>query len=239
MLIRLSKFLSRCGVASRRKSEDIILNGRIKVNNNIILEPYYNVDCNEDIIMLDNNIIIKNNNKKIYIMLNKPKGYISDLKDVKGRKIARDLINIEERIFPVGRLDYNSEGLIIFTNDGQFANRIIHPKYCVEKEYLVKFKGMLTSNEIDCIKKGIVVEGVLAHAIDMKYVKTAFNNQWYSITLHEGRNRIIRKIGDIMNHRILKIKRIRIGHIELGNLDKGLYRLLKEKEIMLFKIHQN
>jgi 23S rRNA pseudouridine2605 synthase len=235
---RLSKFISRCGIASRRKSEEIILSGIVKVNDNIILEPQYNVDYTKDIVTIDNNII-KLSEKNIYIALYKPIGYISDLKDVRGRKLARDLINFEGKLFPVGRLDYNSEGLIIFTNDGDLGNRIMHPRYGVEKEYLIKLKGVLSEDDILSIKKGVIIEGVPAHAISIAYVGPAFNNHWYTIILHEGRNRIIRKIGDVIGHRILKIKRIRIGHLKLGNLSSGSYRFLKEREIMPFKMHQD
>ncbi|MCX5806876.1 MAG: pseudouridine synthase [Proteobacteria bacterium] len=232
---RLSKFISRCGIASRRKSEEIILSGMVKVNNDIVLEPQYSVDYTKDIVTIDNNVI-KQNEKNIYIALYKPVGYISDLKDVRGRKLARELINFEGKLFPVGRLDYNSEGLIIFTNDGELGNMIMHPRYGVEKEYLVKLKGVLNDDDILSIKKGITIEGVPARAINITYVGPAFNNNWYSIILHEGRNRIIRKIGDIIGHRILKIKRVRIGHIMLGNLSSGSYRFLKEREIMPFKV---
>jgi 23S rRNA pseudouridine2605 synthase len=231
---RLSKFISRCGVASRRKSEDIILSGIVKVNNNIVTEPQYSVDFTKDIVTINNNVI-KQCEDNVYIALYKPVGYISDLKDVRGRKLARELIDFEGRLFPVGRLDYNSEGLIIFTNDGDLGNRIMHPKYCVEKEYLVKLKGILSENDIFSIKKGILIEGVPARAISITYVGPALNNHWYSITLHEGRNRIIRKIGDIIGHRILKIKRVRIGHITIGNMSSGSYIFLKERDILPFK----
>jgi 23S rRNA pseudouridine2605 synthase len=235
---RLSKFISRCGIASRRKAEEIIKLGKVTVNDNLILEPQYNVDYTKDIVTVDNNII-KQPEENIYIALYKPVGYISDLKDVRGRKLARDLINFRGKLFPIGRLDYNSEGLIIFTNDGELANKITHPKYGVEKEYLIKLKGVLNDDDISSIKKGIIIEGVSARAINIAYVSQALNNHWYSIILHEGRNRIIRKIGDAIGHRILKIKRVRIGHVKLGSLCAGSYRFLKEKEIIPFKMHQD
>ncbi|MCX5811016.1 MAG: pseudouridine synthase [Proteobacteria bacterium] len=235
VLQRLSKFLSNSGIDSRRKSEEIIRAGRVFVNNINVLEPQYRVDPNTDTIKLDNKAIT-NNNSKTYIALYKPVGYISDLKDVRGRKLARDLIDLDGKLFPIGRLDYNSEGLIIFTNDGELANKIMHPRYGVEKEYLVKLKGMLSDDDIWSIKKGIMIEDAPARAISITHVSTAFNNHWYSITLHEGRNRILRKMGEAIGHRILKIKRVRVGHIKLGSLSAGSYRFLKEKEIMSFKI---
>ncbi len=234
-LQRLSKFLSNSGIDSRRKSEEIIKSGRVLVNNIRVLEPQYRVDPITDTITLDNKTVIKNKSNT-YIALYKPVGYISDLKDVRGRKLARELINFEGKLFPIGRLDFNSEGLIIFTNDGDLGNKIMHPKYGVEKEYLVKLKGILSDDDVVSIKKGVMIEGVAARAINISYVASAFSNHWYSITLHEGRNRIIRKIGDVVGHRILKIKRVRIGHLKLGSLSSGSYRFLKEREIMPFKI---
>lgn len=232
---RLSKYISHCGIASRRNSENLILSGRIKVNNNIIIEPYYNVDCNNDVITLDNKLLTKIT-KHVYVVLNKPVGYISDLKDVKSRKIARDLIGIGGKLFPIGRLDYNSEGLIIFTNDGELANKIMHPRYGVEKEYLVKFKGVLSDKDFYVLKNGLLIDGTISSVNNISYVKSSLTNNWYKIILDEGRNRIIRKFGDIIGHPVLKLKRVRIGHIKLGDLAPGKYRILKEKKIMSFKI---
>jgi 23S rRNA pseudouridine2605 synthase len=234
-LERLSKYISHCGIASRRNSENLILSGRIKVNNNIIIEPYYNVDCNNDVITLDNKLLTKIT-KHVYVVLNKPVGYISDLKDVKSRKIARDLIGIGGKLFPIGRLDYNSEGLIIFTNDGELANKIMHPRYGVEKEYLVKFKGVLSDKDFYVLKNGLLIDGTISSVNNISYVKSSLTNNWYKIILDEGRNRIIRKFGDIIGHPVLKLKRVRIGHIKLGDLAPGKYRILKEKKIMSFKI---
>jgi len=234
VLQRLSKFLSNSGIDSRRKSEEIIKAGRVLVNEIKVLEPQYRINPITDIVTFDNKTVLSSK-LKTYIALYKPVGYISDLKDVRGRKLARELINFDGKLFPVGRLDFNSEGLIIFTNDGDLGNKIMHPRYSVEKEYLVKLKGVLSDDDISSIKKGIMIEGVPARAINISYVSSAFNNHWYSIILHEGRNRIIRKIGDVVGHRILKIKRVRIGHLKLGSLSSGSYRFLKEREIMPFK----
>jgi 23S rRNA pseudouridine2605 synthase len=238
VLERLSKFLSNSGIDSRRKSEEIIRAGRVLVNNISVLEPQYRVNPITDIITLDNKIVTKYNNKT-YISLYKPVGYISDLKDVRGRKLARELINFEGKLFPIGRLDYNSEGLIIFTNDGDLGNMIMHPRYGIEKEYLIKLKGILSDDDIFSIKKGVMIESVPARAINITHVSSTFNNNWYSIILHEGRNRIIRKIGDVVGHRILKIKRVRIGHLKLGSLSSGSYRFLKEREIIPFKVSRD
>jgi len=233
--LRLSKYLSNSGIASRRKSDDIIRSGKVFVNNIKILEPQYLVDAGKDTVKVDNRLVSIVSNK-IYIVLYKPVGYMSDLKDPGGRKLARDLINIDTNIFPVGRLDYNSEGLIIFTNDGDFANRIMHPKFNVEKEYFVKFKGRLDNDNFINLRKGILIEGVLCKIREIKFVKSSIKNNWYSVIISEGRNRIIRKIGDQIDHQVLKLKRVRIGNIKLGDLEPGQYKYLNEGEIRPFKM---
>ena len=232
---RLSKFLSNSGVDSRRNAEEIIRSGRVFVNNIKILEPQYQVDPNEDIITVDKKVII-NIRRHDYIALYKPVGYMSDLKDPAGRKLARDLIKTKTKIYPVGRLDYNSEGLIIFTNDGAVANCIMHPKFNVEKEYHVKLKGRLDEDDFLKIKKGLLIDGVLCRIKSVKFLKSSIKNNWYKIIITEGRNRIIRKIGEHIEHNVLKLKRVRIGTIKLGDLEPGQYRFLTESEIRPFKM---
>ena len=232
---RLSKFLSNSGVASRRKAEEIIKSGRVFVNNINILEPQYKVNPNDDIVTVDNNVItsVKRHD---YIALYKPVGYISDLKDPAGRKLARDLIKTRTNIYPVGRLDYSSEGLIIFTNDGDVANFIMHPKFEVEKEYHVKFKGRLDEDDFLKLKNGLLIDGVPCRIKVIKFLKSSIKNNWYSIIISEGRNRIIRKIGEQIGRQVLKLKRVRIGNIKLGDLEPGQYRFLTESEIRPFKM---
>ncbi len=235
---RLSKFLTQCGIASRRKSEEIINKGRVKVNNISILEPYYKILPEIDIISLDNNIINKNI-INLYIALYKPVKYLSDLNYNDDRDIARSLIKIDAYLFPVGRLDFASEGLMIFTNDGEFANKIMHPKYGVEKEYFVKFKGKLDEDDFIKIKKGLLIDGVLCRIKAINFLKSSITNNWYRIIISEGRNRIIRKIGEYIDHHVLKLKRVRIGNIKLGDLEPGQYRYLTESEIRPFKIRSD
>jgi 23S rRNA pseudouridine2605 synthase len=163
--------------------------------------------------------------------LYKPVKYLSDLNYNDDRDIARSLIKINAYLFPVGRLDFASEGLIIFTNDGEFANKIMHPKYGVEKEYLVKLKGSLVDTDIKKIKKGFFIHGSLYKVNTINHYKSTLNNNWYRITVNEGKNRMIRKIGDTINHQVLKLKRIRIGNIRLGNMKPGEYRFLEKNEI--------
>lgn len=232
---RLSKFLAHAGVDSRRNAEEIIRLGRVSVNNIKVLEPQYQVNSDNDVVTVDNKIIntVKTH---VYIALYKPVGYISDLKDPGGRKLARELIKTRTYIYPVGRLDYNSEGLIIFTNDGDVANFIMHPRFNVEKEYHVKFKGGLSEDDVINMKKGLLIEGVLCTIKSISFLKSSIKNNWYRIVITEGRNRIIRKIGEHIDRHVLKLKRVRIGDVRLGDLEPGQYRLLTESEIRPFKI---
>ncbi|MCX7794566.1 MAG: rRNA pseudouridine synthase [Thermodesulfovibrionales bacterium] len=233
--MRLSKFISDYGIASRRKSEEIIKAGRIKVNNETILDPSFDIDCNKDVIMLDD-VRIKDNKKTIYIALYKPVKYISDLKDDRGRKIARELIDIEGKLFPVGRLDYNSEGLILFTNDGEFANIIMHPKHEIEKEYYVKVKGRLEREDILRLRKGVLIDNSLCKVERIEFLKPSIKNNWYVFIIKEGKNRMIRNMCLKVHHPVLKLVRVRIGNIRLGGLEPGQYRLLTEKEVSQIKL---
>ena len=226
---RLSKYLSNSGIASRRKCDDIIKSGRVKVNDFTVLEPFYRVLPNKDNVTVDNRTLNTNNNP-LYIALYKPVQYLSDLVSEKNRKVTRTLIPIKTYLFPIGRLDYNSEGLMLFTNDGDFANRIMHPRYGVEKEYLAKFKGIISDDLLYEIRKGLLIENSVYRVDSIKFINLSFSNSWYNIILKEGKNRMIRKIGSKIKHPVLKLKRIRIGPVKLGNLKPGEFRLLTDKE---------
>jgi len=231
---RLSKFLSNRGVASRRKCDEIIKLGHVKVNDITVLEPFFRVLPNNDKVTVDN-CTINTRNNLIYIALYKPVQYLSDLVSETNRKVTRTLIPIKTYLFPIGRLDYNSEGLMLFTNDGDFANRVMHPRYGVEKEYLAKFKGVISDDLLYEIRKGLLIEDSVYRVDSIKFINSSFSNSWYNIVLKEGKNRMIRKIGSKINHPALKIKRIRIGPVKLGDLKPGEFRLLtdKEKNILL------
>jgi 23S rRNA pseudouridine2605 synthase len=226
---RLSKYLSNSGIASRRKCDDIIKSGRVKVNDITVLEPFYRVLPKKDNITVDNRTLNANNNP-LYIALYKPVQYLSDLVSENNRKVTRTLIPIKTYLFPIGRLDYNSEGLMLFTNDGDFANRIMHPRYGVEKEYLAKFKGIISDDLLYEIRKGLLIENSVYRVESIKFINLSFSNSWYNIILKEGKNRMIRKIGSKIKHPVLKLKRIRIGPVKLGNLKPGEFRLLTDKE---------
>lgn len=226
----LLKFISRASTFSRRRSEELIRDGRVKVNGHVITSPSITVS-DQDTVAIDNKTL-HSQTINVYIALNKPAGYLSDLKDTRGRKLARDLIKHDLKLFPVGRLDYNSEGLMLFTNDGETANYIMHPRYGVTKEYLVKFKGIPSRETIRKMKNGLTIDGELYRADEVRTVRAAQNSAWCMVVVNEGKNRMIRKMGDAVGHPVLKLKRVRIGKLLLGDLNPGEYRHVEKKEII-------
>lgn len=231
--VRLSKFLANAGVASRRESDEIIKSGRVAVNSTVVIDPFYRVAPGKDIVTVDN-LKIELRMRPRYLALYKPVGYLSDLKDVRNRRLARALLDAKERLFPVGRLDYQSEGLMLFTNDGGFAQRVMHPRYVVEKEYLVKLKGKLDQAELRKVTQGLLIDGD-RYAFDRITLACVEGpNAWYRITVHEGKNHMIRKVAEAICHPVSRLRRIRIGPIELGSLRPGESRRLTSREIAFF-----
>ena len=225
---RLSKFIAGAGLASRRKAEQIIRAGRVAVNGIVVTDPHHRILPGSDSVSLDNERISARaaSTKRYYVALYKPTGYLSDLADPKGRRLARQLIDLEAHLFPVGRLDYNSEGLMLFTNDGDFANSIMHPRFEVEKEYLVKLSGSLTQEDLRRMTTGIPLEGHTYRVRSIVPLHETEKNAWYRVTIVEGRNRMIRKMADAVHHPVLKLKRVRIDGITLGPMRPGEYRLI-------------
>lgn len=226
----LIKFLSRVGPLPRRQAEIFIREGRIMVNNIPATSLSAQIGPN-DTVSCDG-VVLAAATIKVYIALHKPDGYISDLKDPKGRKLARNLIKHDLRLFPVGRLDYHSEGLMIFTNDGDLAHQVMHPRHNVAKEYLVKFKGVLDKDAVARMKKGVVIEGEVYKAEAVRIAKRSVANVWYTMIVNEGKNRMIRKMGDALGHPVLKLIRVRIGKLSLADLKPGEYRHVERNEIV-------
>lgn len=232
---RLQKYMARCGVASRRKCEEIILSGKVKVNNKLVNELGVKINSEIDIVSYEGKII-KPEEKKLYIMLNKPEGYITSVKDEKGRKTILDLVKVDERIYPIGRLDYDSSGLILLTNDGDIYNKIIHPRVKIGKKYIVLCKGEFSKEELIRFENGIDIGGyVTAKAkieiLDKEKGKNNSINTLVEITIHEGKNRQIRKMCEALGHTVISLKRISIGDLKLGYLKKGEWRNLTENEL--------
>lgn len=231
---RLQKILSKAGIASRRIAEEIILEGRVTVNGKVATMGT-KADPGKNHIKVDGKII-KRFEHKIYLIFNKPRTCITSMYDPEGRPTIKDFLKgVKVKVFPVGRLDYDSEGLLLLTNDGELANAVLHPKTEISKTYIVKVKEILDDKDILELKKGVVLkDGITAPAI-VKKVKKTVSNSWIEITIHEGRKRQIRRMLDKINHPVLKLKRIRINGIELGELPAGEYRYLTENEIKRLK----
>ena len=227
---RLQKYLSECGVASRRKSEELILNGKVKVNGKIVKELGYKVNEKDDVYVDD---VLIQKQEKLYYLLYKPEKIICSVKDEKGRMTVIDLINIKEKIFPVGRLDYDTSGLLLLTNDGELSNKLMHPSSDVEKVYYVKIDGILTLEETKKIEKGVILEGKKTKKakIKIKQIDKKNNKSYVEITISEGRNHEVKNIFALFNHKVLKLKRIKYAFLDLKNMKIGEYRKLTIKEI--------
>lgn len=230
MLERLQKYMAECGVASRRKCEEIILSGRVRVNNVIVTDMGFKVDREKDIIYLDGQLL-KLEEKKVYIALNKPIGYLSTVKDDRGRKTLLDLVKAEERIYPIGRLDYDTSGLIILTNDGEIYNKVIHPRQIVKKKYIAVIQGVPRESEIEKFHSGIDIGGYITAPAQFRILKKEKNNCEVEIIIHEGKNRQIRRMCEAINHPVISLKRVAIGNINLHNLKLGSWRYLTDKEL--------
>lgn len=228
---RLQKVIANSGYTSRRKAEELILQGLVKVNNQVVKELGVKVN-NSDVIEVEG-IVLGKNEKKVYYLLNKPRGIISSVSDDKNRKTVVSLIDTDERIYPIGRLDYDTTGLILLTNDGELANKLMHPKNNVEKTYIAKIEGILTPSEFYAIKKGIVVDGRKVIPTHLKTRKNDLekNTQIVEISIVEGRNHIVKKIFEMVHHPVVKLKRESYAFLTLGSLKSGEYRELSVKEV--------
>ena len=229
--MRLQKYLALCGVASRRSAEVLILDGRVEVNGKIITELGTKVSKKDKVTFDGKEITYES--EKIYIAVNKPVGYLSSVSDDRGRKTVVDLVKDEftERLYPVGRLDYDTEGLIFLTNDGDFTYAVTHPKHNINKTYEAIIRGKLTEDEIFLLCKGVNIDGFITSPALLDIVDEAKDKSTVHITIHEGKNRQVRKMFDAVGHRVLKLKRISVGKVKLGNLKVGKWRTLTEKEI--------
>lgn len=219
-LVRLQKYLSECGVSSRRKAEQLISEKRISVNGNVISKPGTKVDPVKDIILLNKKRLYTE--KKKYILVYKPRGVISTMKDNLGRKIVKDLLNsVNERIYNVGRLDKDSEGLLLMTNDGNLANKLTHPSTHIQKTYLVTIDRLPNNIEINKLENGIIIERKKTLPAKIRIIKKSKNNYILEFIIFEGRKRQIRNMLAHIGIKTLKLKRIKIGNIQLGNLQPG------------------
>jgi 23S rRNA pseudouridine2605 synthase len=231
--VRLQKVIADCGVTSRRKAEGLILDGRVAVNGIVVTELGTKVNPNVDAIQVDGSTLELAAVEKVYIVMNKPRAYITTLNDPEGRPTVMELIfGVRQRIFPVGRLDYLSEGLLILTNDGDLANMIMHPKYEVEKVYEVKVFGHVNEGILAKIKRGVMTEDGLLKPKSVRVIEQLPNKTWLEFRLNEGKNREIRKICDAVELTVDKLRRVAIEGLNIQSLAPGRYMFTTRKELL-------
>lgn len=229
MSIRVQKYLADAGICSRRKAEQYILEGKVRVNDKVVFELGTKVTEDDEVYFENKKIKIED--KKVYIMLNKPVNYITTVKDQFGRATVMDLIkDINYRLVPVGRLDYDTSGLLIMTNDGDLVYKLTHPKHNIDKVYVAKLEGIIKKEEIYKFENGIYIDNYKTSNAKIEVLNLSNNNSNVKITIHEGKNRQIRKMCDAIGHSVLSLKRISIGDINL-DVPIGKYRYLTSKEI--------
>ncbi|MDN4619706.1 pseudouridine synthase [Paenibacillus sp. PsM32] len=229
---RLQKILAQAGIASRRKCEELIVAGKVTLNGEVVTELGTKADPTVDEIIVNGRSIAAE--KKVYIMFNKPKGVITSASDPEGRKIVGDYLKgVRERVYPVGRLDYDSEGLLILTNDGELANRLTHPRHHVPKTYHVTVEGVPHGTALEKFRQGIQLEDGMTQPAEADYydIDTEKKQATIRVTIHEGRNRQIRRMFEALSHKVIRLKRISFGELLVGNLKRGLYRHLTKEEI--------
>lgn len=227
-MIRLNKYIAECGICSRRKADILIESGKVLVNDIVIKDLGVKIDDTKDQVKVDGKTISKED-KFVYIMLNKPKGYVTTNSEQFGRKSVLDLIDTDYRIFPIGRLDMYTEGLLLLTNDGEFANKLMHPKNKVEKTYIANVKGNITEEKIENLRNGVDIGGYITKPAKVRIISK--DNNEIEIKISEGKNRQVRKMCENVGLRVLDLKRTSVGKLNLGNLKIGKYRYLNKNEI--------
>lgn len=234
--MRINKYLASAGMDSRRKCETLVTEGRVKVNGKKITELGYDVNLENDTVTVDG-VQVKPSVKHIYIMVNKPKGFISTTSDEKGRKTVMDLVTDfkRERLFPVGRLDYDTEGLLLMTTDGDFANRISHPRNEIPKTYVAKIEGELRPDEITKLRTGVMLDGVMTKKCKVKLLSFENGISKLEIVITEGKNRQVRRMFEQINREVIFLRRSAVGTLKLGGLTRGTYRHLKPDEVSYLK----
>ena len=229
---RLQKYLANSGVASRRKCEELILQGKVEVNGKVVTELGIKVNSEKDIVKF-NGKEVKQTKKMVYILLNKPIGYVTTADDQFGRDTVLDLVKVKERIVPVGRLDMYTSGALILTNDGDFVYKVTHPKHEIEKTYTVTVKGIVQNSEVEQLRKGVKIDDYTTKPAKVKILKTDTEKDIsrLEITIHEGKNRQVRKMCEAVNRKVLALHRSKIGGIGVKDIELGKWRYLRENEI--------
>ncbi|WP_018131949.1 pseudouridine synthase [Effusibacillus pohliae] len=226
---RLQKVLARAGVASRRKCEELIVAGKVTVNGQVVRELGMKVDPERDRIAVDGKLIEQE--RKVYVLLNKPTGVVTTASDPRGRRTVLDIVQIKERVFPVGRLDMNTSGLLLLTNDGELANGLMHPRHEVEKRYRAEVKGEISEHALSRLEKGVLLEDGLTAPAKVKLIRRTPERSLFDITIHEGRNRQVRRMCEAVGHPVIKLQRVQLAFLTLGVLRPGSWRMLTQREV--------
>lgn len=234
---RLQKALARAGVASRRAAEQMIVDGRVRVNDKVVTELGTKIDPAKDQVRVDGRQVFvrpADEQTKVYFLLNKPAGFLTTTKDDRGRRTVMDLVRgaSDARIYPVGRLDYDAEGALLLTNDGELANLLTHPRYHVPKTYLAKVKGVPAEPQLDKLRRGIYLEDGPTKPAHVEVIEKVRVNTWVEITVTEGRNRLIKRMFWRIQHPVLKLVRTKFGALDRDGLRLGEYRELEPKELV-------
>ena len=230
--VRLQKFLANAGIASRRKCEELILDGKVFVNGKAVTELGTKIDQNVDKVTYCGKEV-KNNEKKVYILLNKPIGYVTTVKDQFDRDTVLNLVKVKERVVPVGRLDMYTSGALVLTNDGEFVYKVTHPKHEITKTYTVTVKGIITNEEVEKLRNGVQIDDYITKPAKVKILKkdTEKDISRLEITIHEGKNRQVRKMCEAVNRKVIALHRSKIGDIGVKDLELGKWRFLSQKEV--------
>lgn len=232
--MRLAKYLADAGIASRRKAEELIIQGRVRVNGTKVLQKECTITPDTDIVEFDGRVIEKE--ERIYIMLNKPAGYISSVYDPQGRPTVLDLLkSITQRVYPIGRLDYDTEGLLLLTNDGEFSNLMMHPRYEMTKTYEAMVQGAPGKKALAMLRQGPELEDGPTAPAEVKVLTEHDDRTWLKIKIHEGRKRQVKRMCAAVGHPVIKLKRTAFGNLTLQDLALGEYRQLSQEEIQPLK----
>ena len=231
--MRINQYIASAGITSRRKADEYIEDGRVRVNGAVLTSPGYHVE-EGDIVEVDG-VRITPAERKVYYLLNKPAGYVTSTADKEGRPLVTELVPDEVRVFPVGRLDLNTTGLLILTNDGDLSNKLMHPSHEFSKRYLVRAQGIVTRAEAARLEKGIDIGGFVTSPADVHLLKHDRNSTLAEIVIHEGKNRQVRRMFKAIGHPVLELCRTGLGNLEIGRLAIGQFRKLSPAEVEQLK----
>ncbi len=233
--IRLQKYLADAGIASRRKCEELISSGKVKVNDEVITELGKKVDPHKDIVTFEGKKV-STTEKYVYIMLHKPEEYVTTVQDQFNRPTVMDLLtSVKERIYPIGRLDYDTSGLLLVSNDGDLAFRLTHPSHNIDKTYIAKVKGTPNEEELEAFRRGLSIEEYVTAPAEIEIIKQEGTQSSLKIIIHEGKNRQVRKMCSAIGHPVVSLKRVSTGNLFLKDLPKGDFRHLTASEIKYLK----